>query len=41
MDRDASDELARVLGGIGVPTESPSLTARLAGAIEDIGGGCG
>jgi hypothetical protein len=41
VDPDSSEELARVLGGIGTPTESHSLTARMEAAIDDIGGGYG
>jgi hypothetical protein len=36
LDRDASEELARVLGGIGAPTESFSLTARMEAASDDL-----
>ena len=38
LDRDACEELARVLGGIGAPTEFRALAARLAAASEDLGG---
>jgi hypothetical protein len=41
VDRDASEELARMLGGIGTATESQSLTARMAAAIDDLSYGSG
>jgi len=41
MDLDACEDLARLLGGVGTPTESHSLSARLAAAIEDLGAGRG
>jgi hypothetical protein len=41
LDLDACEDLARLLGGIGTPTESHSLSARLAAAIEDLGAGRG
>jgi hypothetical protein len=39
LDRYASEELARMLGGIGTVTESRPLTARMAAALDDLGQG--
>jgi len=41
VDREACEDLARMLGGIGTPSESHALTARMVAAIGDLRDGCG